>query len=121
MKEILQELGRTYIVPLKRYAATSLKSEELQKMYRWSDKFIVAGKSVKADGAKGLTSISMDEETIASIIAGEQLETQSNPITINREIYLKSWMRENFMSSCASSKGWQFQWEKNKPHLGKNQ
>ena len=121
IKERLQELGRTYIIPGKRYATTSLKSKELQKIYRWSDKFIVAGKSVKADGAKGLTSISMDGETTARIKTGrtqELLATQPNPITFkmtfksqNREIYLKSWMREIFMSSSVrglivSSRRW---------------
>ncbi|MFH1824036.1 MAG: hypothetical protein ABH873_02265 [Candidatus Firestonebacteria bacterium] len=59
IKEILQELGRTYVFLIRGMQQQAVRSKELQKIYnRWSDKSIVAKKSVKANGAKGLTSIS---------------------------------------------------------------
>ena len=74
-----------------------INGEDLQKIYWWSDKFIVAMKSRNGDGAKGLTRRPMEGDTTARFKTGVQLATEPKPMTCSsegREVFLKSRVRE---------------------------
>ena len=75
-----------------------INSEDLQMIYWWSDKFIVAKKFRNGNGAKGLTGRLPEWDTTARHRAGLQLSTKLKPMTCSwkdREVFLKSRVREN--------------------------
>ena len=79
-----------------------INGEDLQMIYWWSDKSIVAMKFLNGNGAKGLTRKPMGGDTTASLRTGFQLSTEPKPMTYlsyGKEVFLKSWMRENCTSS----------------------
>ena len=75
-----------------------IKGEDLQMIYWWSDKSIVAMKSRNGDGAKGLTGRPLEGDTTARHRAGLRLSTKPKPMTYStedREVFLKSRVKEN--------------------------
>jgi hypothetical protein len=79
-----------------------INGEEIQMVYWWSDKSIVAMKFLNGNGAKGLTREPLEGDTIARHRTGVQLSTKPKPMTYlldGKEVFLKSWMRENCTSS----------------------
>ena len=72
--------------------------EDLQEIYWWSDKFIVAEKFRNGNGAKGLTRKPLIGDSIAGHRAGLQLLIEPKSMTYStegREVFLKSRVREN--------------------------
>ncbi|MFH0790110.1 MAG: hypothetical protein V2A64_00595 [Candidatus Omnitrophota bacterium] len=79
-----------------------VNGEDLQMIYWWSDKSIVARKFLNGNGAKGLTREPKEGDTTAEHSVGEGLSTKPKPMTYlsdGKEVFLKSWMRENCTSS----------------------
>ena len=74
-----------------------VNGKDAQKIYRWSDKSVVARKFRNGNGAKGLTGRPLEREVTARFKAGEQLPTEPNPETLSMtgDVFLKSRVREN--------------------------
>ncbi|MBI5555119.1 MAG: hypothetical protein HY920_04635 [Elusimicrobia bacterium] len=74
-----------------------INGEDLQMIYWWSDKSIVAMKSRNRDGAKGLTRRPMEGDTTARRRTGQQLSTKPKTMTytnVCKKVFLKSRVRE---------------------------
>ena len=74
-----------------------INGKDAQRIYRWSDKPIVAKKFRNGNGAKGLTERPLEGEVTARLRTGEQLLKEPNPETSSMEgdVFPKSRVREN--------------------------